>query len=453
MTRPTEEERLQELLGSLSEAIEHGETGSVQSLVSQLHPAEIAQLLESLPSEQRDTVWEQLDPDAHVDVLVEAEDAVRASHMEKMEPEELAAVARDMDLDDAVDVLQDLPGEKIEDVLDAMDAQNRARLESVLAYPEDTAGGLMNTDVLTVRPDVSLEVVTRYLRRRGDIPEKTNRLMVVDRENRLVGVLRLALLLIADLDSEVAEHMETDFLGIPATASEHEVAHLFEHRDLISAPVVDQEGRLLGRITVDDVVDVIREEGERSFMQTAGLDEEDDAFERALVSARKRTPWLGVNLATALLASWVIGLFEATLQQVVALAILMPVIASMGGIAGSQTLTIVIRGIALGQVGPSNSRYLLTKELVVGLLNGAIWAVVVAIIAGLWFDSPVLGAVAATAIVVNLVVAALSGAVIPLMLKRLRIDPALAGGVMLTTVTDVVGFMAFLGLGTLFLLH
>ena len=351
-----------------------------------------------------------------------------------------------------MDILQDLPEERIEDVLEAMDEQDRARLEFILHYDEDTAGGLMNTDVLTIRADVSMEAVTRYLRRKRDIPIKTNRLMVLDRDNRLVGMLRLALLITEDPQDLVSQHMETDFPGILVHTSAHEVAQMFEQRDFISAPVVDEHGHLLGRITVDDVMDVVREEGERSLMATAGLNEEDDAFDRALKSARRRTPWLGINLATALLAAWVIGLFEATLQQVVALAILMPVVASMGGIAGSQTLTVVIRGIALGTVGASNARWLLMKELAVGFASGVLWAVVVAVVAIAWFESVTLGVVAGVAIVLNLVVAAVAGATIPLLLKRLDIDPALAGGVILTTVTDVVGFVAFLGLGTALLL-
>jgi len=276
--------------------------------------------------------------------------------------------------------------------------------------------------------------------------------MVLDRDNRLVGVLRLALLNTEDEDATVGEHMETKFPGIQASASQHEVAQIFERRDLISAPVIDSQGRLLGRITVDDVVDVIREEGERSLMATAGLNEEDDAFERAITSARRRTPWLAVNLATALLAAWVIGLFESTLQHVVALAIMMPVVASMGGIAGSQTLTVVIRGIALGQVGSSNARWLLIKELTVGAFNGVLWALVVAAVVMYWFGDSTLGLVAGAAILINLAAAAAAGASIPLILRRMRIDPALAGSVVLTTVTDVVGFVTFLGLGTLFLL-
>jgi magnesium transporter len=447
-----DEERMHALLNDVVAAIDQGEHATLRTLLHDLHPAETAQILESLPSRQRDVLWDQIHASAHAGVLAEAEDVVRAERMEKLEPHQLAAFAQDIELDDAVDMLQDLPDDVVSDVLDAMDAQNRARLELILGYDEDSAGGLMNTDVITIRPEVSLGVVVRYLRRMGAIPEKTNRLMVIDRDNRLIGVLRLALLITEHQDDPVSDHMETRFPGIPVTASEHEVAQIFERRDLISAAVVDEQGRLLGRITVDDVMDVIREEGERSLMATAGLDEEDDAFERAIISARRRTPWLAANLATALLAAWVIGLFEAALQHVVALAIMMPVVASMGGIAGSQTLTVVIRGIALGQIGSSNARWLMIKELAVGAFNGLLWALVVAGVAIFWFGDTTLGLIAGTAIVINLVAAAAAGASIPLILRRLQIDPALAGSVILTTVTDVVGFVTFLGLGTLFLL-
>ena len=447
-----DEHRMQQALANVVDALERGDADGLRALLGDLHPSETAQILESLPSDQRDSLWEQIDESAHAEVLAEAEDVVRAGRMEKLEPHELAALAQDVELDDAVDMLQDLPDAVVSDVLDAMDAQNRARLESVLRYDEHSAGGLMNTDVITIRPDVSIGVVLRYLRRMGEIPEKTNRLMVIDRDNRLVGVLRLALLITEDEDDLVSDHMEKQFPGIKASASQHEVAQIFERRDLISAAVVDDQGRLLGRITVDDVMDVIREEGERSLMATAGLNEEDDAFERAIISARRRTPWLAVNLATALLAAWVIGLFEGALQHVVALAIMMPVVASMGGIAGSQTLTVVIRGIALGQVGSSNARWLMAKELTVGAFNGVLWALVVAGIVMYWFGNPTLGLIAGAAIIINLVAAAAAGASIPLILRRMRIDPALAGSVVLTTVTDVVGFVTFLGLGTLFLM-
>jgi magnesium transporter len=452
MTEQTEEDRQQALVSAVRELIATERSERITALLDQQYPADVARMLEALPSDWREGVWALIDPTMHAEVLAEVEDSVRSGHLEVMAPRELALVAQDVDLDDAVDIIQDLPVDKVDDVLEAMDAQHRARLEQVLAYDEDTAGGLMNTDVLTIRSDVSMETVSRFLRRRGEIPEKTNRLMVVDRDNRLVGQLRLALLILEAPESMVSEHMEVEFPGIVASASSQEVARLFQQRDLISAPVVDEEGHLIGRITVDDVMDVVRDEGERSLMQSAGLNEEDDAFEPALASVKRRTPWLGVNLATALLASWMIGLFEATLQQVVALAILMPVVASMGGIAGSQTLTIVIRGIALGRVGTGNSRLLLFKEALVGVVNGLIWALVVAAVAMVWFSDWRLGAVAAGAVLVNLVVAAAAGALIPLLLKRLHVDPALAGGVVLTTVTDVVGFVAFLGLGTLVLL-
>lgn len=452
MNHPAEEDRHQENVHDLSEAVERNDIDGVRRLIESLHPAEIADLLESLPSKERDQVWEQLDAERHTDVLAEAEDAVRASRMAQMNAEELAEVAKDVDLDDAVDILQDLPEELIDEVLLTMDEQERARLESVLRYPEDTAGGLMNTDVITVRADVTLETVMRYLRRRSEIPEKTNRLMVVDRNNRYLGALRLAALLINDPEREVQTLMEADFPSIPATASESEVAKLFEQRDLISAPVVDEEGRLLGRITIDDVVDVIRDEGEHSLMGMAGLHEEEDTFAPVMRTVRGRSLWLGVNLATALFASWVIGWFEATLQQVVALAILMPVVASMGGIAGTQALTVVIRGMALGQVGWSNVRWLMFKELMVGVLNSLTWALVVGAVAIMWFGEGLLGVIVGVSLVINLVAAAIAGAGLPLILRSLSIDPALAGGVILTTVTDVVGFISFLGLGTIFLL-
>ena len=354
-------------------------------------------------------------------------------------------------IDDAADILQDLPEPVADEVLQAMDEQYRERLEAVLAYPEDTAGGLMNVDVLTVRADVSLETVLRYLRRRGEIPEKTNRLFVVDRENVYVGMLRLADLLISDPDESVQAHIIAERDAIPATMASREVARLFEQRNLISAPVVDEAGNLLGRITIDDVVDVIRDEGEQTLMRMAGLDEEDDIFAPVFVTARQRMLWLGVNLATALLAAWVIGLFEATIEKVVALAVLMPVVASMGGIAGSQTLTIVIRGMALGQVGQSNAGWLLNREVMVGFINSLLWAFVVAVVATYWFGQPALGVIVAVALVINLVIAAIAGTVLPLIMRKLLIDPALAGGVVLTTITDVVGFMTFLGLGAIFL--
>ena len=433
----------------LTDLLERGAGGRLREALSELHPAEVADWFESLPARDRDRAWSCIEPAHRHDVLAEIEDAVRAGRLLTMRAEELAALAAHLDEDDVVDILQELPEEVMEDVLEAMAAQDRERLARALAYPEDSAGGLMNRDAISVRADVTVEVVQRYLRRLGDIPPATNRLMVVDREGRLLGTIRLADLLTRDAGESVESFLLDDVAPIAADLPANEVSKLFERRDYISAPIVDEEGRLLGRITVDDVVDVIRDEEERSFMQMAGLDEEDDLFGPIAAAARRRLVWLGTNLATALVAAWVIGRFDETIEQVVALAILMPVVASMGGIAGTQTLTIAIRGIALGQLGFHNARALLGKELMVGVINGLVWAVVVAAIAALWFGDPRLGLVVAAALLLNTVVAALAGASLPLLLRRLSVDPALAGGVVLTTITDVVGFAAILGLGAL----
>lgn len=455
MAEAAERSEAQQHLERLRHALDSGAAGQVRRLLTNLHPAEIAHLLGSLPHGPRELLWKLVAPDLQGEILVEANDEVRAGLIEEMETAELVAATEGLDTDDLADLLQDLPGAVIHEVLRSMDLQNRERLEAVLSYPDDTAGGLMNVDTITVRANVTLDVVLRYLRMlgvSGQMPEITDSLMVVDREGHYLGVLPLTTLLGNDPERLVEEVMDRTLEGIPATLEDSDVAKLFEDRNLVSAPVVDERGMLLGRITIDDVVDVIREDADHSLMSMAGLDEEDDIFAPVVVSARRRAVWLGVNLATAFLASWVIGLFEATLQQVVALAVLMPIVASMGGIAGTQTLTIVIRGLALGQVGRSNARILMYKELAVSLLNSLLWAAVVAVIAGAWFQSGGIALIIAAALSVNLVFAAVSGLGVPLVLERLGIDPALAGGVLLTTITDVVGFLAFLGLGTLFLL-
>ena len=452
MNQPTtEEDRHLEALGSVQEALAARSPEALRTRLDGMHPAEIALVLESLPPAERAAVWPAIGPEARAEVFAEAEDAVRAARLAELDPESLASIAQDVDPDDAADLLRDLPEDVMEEVLTTLDAQERARLESVLRYEEDTAGGLMNLDVVTVRPDVSLEAVARFLRRRGEIPEKTNRLFVVDREDRYIGSLRLADLLINDPERAVESLVMTDLPAVPVDMGDAEVARLFEQRNLLTAPVVDAGGRLLGRITVDDVVDVIRDEGDRSLMSMAGLDEEEDLFSPVLAASRRRTLWLAANLATVLVAAWVIGRFEATIREMVALAVLMPVVASMGGIAGSQTLTIVIRGLALGQIGAANFGALVSRELLVGLINSLVWAGVVGLVAVLWFGIPELALVAGAALAINLLCAALSGAGIPMLLKRLDVDPALAGGVILTTVTDVVGFLALLGLGAWFL--
>lgn len=424
----------------------------LESMLNNMRPGEIARLLESLPQHQREFVWDMVDDEYNGEILVELGDEVRASLINQMDTEALMAATLTLNVDDLADLVQDLPKAINQAILDAMDDQDRKRLEAVLVYDEDTAGGLMDTDFITVRAHVTLDVILRYLRRHTELPSSTDSLMVVNRDDRYLGILSLANLVINDPDLTVAEVMDQRDDGINALTEANDVAKIFQDRDLISAAVVDDDGKLLGRITIDDVVDHIREEAEHTVNSMAGLREEEDLFAPVFRSMRGRSIWLGVNLITAFLASWVISLFAGTLEQIVALAVLMPIVASMGGIAGSQTLTLVIRGIALKQVSKSNRIWLLRKEIAVGLLNGLLWAVVVATVATLWFDDINLGYVIAFALILNLFFAAGSGVAIPVLLKKLNIDPALAGGVVLTTVTDVVGFMAFLGLGSLFLL-
>jgi magnesium transporter len=439
-------------LATLRAALESGTLRGAQRMINALHPAEIAHLLESLPPPQRELAWELVDGELDGDVLVELSDEVRAELLREMDTHEIVAAAEGLDVDDLADLLAELPEVVTRQVLRSMDHQDRVRLTAVLGYPEDSAGGLMNTDTVTVRPDVTLGVVLRYLRMRGELPERTDCLFVVDRHDRYLGALPVTTLLTGDEDTTVSAAMDSEVAGIPPDMPAGEVARLFEGRDLLSAAVVGPDRRLLGRVTIDDVIDVVREQAEHPLLAAAGLEDEEDVFAGVRRSARRRALWLGINLVTAFVASWVVGLFEGTIHQVVALAVLMPVVASMGGIAGTQTVTLIIRGIALGQIQPSNARWLFFKELSVGALNGVIWASVVALATWAWFGTWQIAAVIFAAIIVNVAAAAVAGVLIPMGLKRLRIDPALAGGVILTTVTDVVGFAALLGLGTLFLL-
>lgn len=436
-------------LSQLHELLASKSLDRVSDLLTEMHPAEIADFLECLPGKSREKIWGLIDVDREGDVLAHLQDAVRSDLLEHMQPQEVAEATKDLETDDVADILQDLPEDVQDSVLLSMDEQNRLRLASVLSYPEDTAGGLMNTDVIPVRADVTLDVVMRYLRRVENIPEKTDNLMVIDRENQYLGTLSVIDILIGDPEASVGELMKKETC-IPTNLSANEVAKVFEQRDLVSAAVVNRDGMLLGRITVDDVVDVIQEEAEQTVRSMAGLGD-DDMFAPIFTSTKRRALWLGINLATAFLGAAVIGRFEDTIQQLVALAVLMPIVAGMGGVAGSQTLTIATRGIALGQLNKSNARALMIKEVAVGLLNGLAWACVVSVIVIFWFGDTSLGFIIGLAMMINLIVAALAGAVIPMGLNRYGIDPAIAGGVLLTTVTDVVGFMTFLGLASIFL--
>ncbi len=451
MTETNQDQARNQPFYTLDEAVKSGRFVRMRRLLASLHPAETAHLLESLPPAERKVCWPIINPDLRGEVLAFVGDDVRTDLIQHMDTADLVNATEDLDADDVADILQDLPEHVMREVLRAMDSQHRRRVETILAYEEDTAGGLMNTDVITVRSDITLEVVLRYLRLLGDLPANTDSLYVVDHNDHYLGTLLLSQVVSRSRSFTVSEVMSQQIDAINANAPDNEVAHRFEKHDLISAPVVDKDNRLLGRITIDDVVDVIRDEAEHTMLSMAGLSEDEDTFAPIGRSVHRRSLWLGVNLLTAFLAAWVIGIFETTIEKQVALAILMPIVASMGGVAGSQTLTLVIRSMALGQLNDKNQRWLLRKELSVGAINGLIWAIAIAFVTSLWFSNIELGILIGVAIIINLIAAALAGVTIPLMLKQFGIDPALSGGVLLTTITDVVGFVAFLGFATLFI--
>lgn len=437
---------------SIRDALESGRTKHIKKVFQKMHPARAAGLLEALLPHERTEIWKTLDIHRAGKILVHLHDEVQSHLALEMTTAQRGEVARQLALDDLVDLIQTLPEESGRQLLAAIDESKQQQLTAMLSYPEDSAGGLMNVDHIAVRADIGVRSVLRYLRLLENLPDHTDKLIVVDRKNRYQGVLRLSRLVTSSPETQVGEVMDIDFKSINVNTSHQEVAKLFEELDILSAAVTDDKGTLLGRITVDDVVDIIREEADHALMNMAGLDDEADMFAPVLISSKRRAVWLGINLVTAFLAAWVIGLFQGTLEQVVALAVLMPIVASMGGIAGSQTLTLVIRGLALGQVDAGNTRILLMKELGIGLINGVVWSLVVAALAIVWFGNWAIGGIIAAAILINLICAALAGLTIPLVLRRFGIDPALAGGVILTTVTDVVGFFAFLGLATLLLI-
>ncbi|WP_416140121.1 magnesium transporter [Halomonas sp. HK25] len=445
-------ETLEDRLSRIHRAMGEERLDAVDAVIADLEPAEIALLLESLPPAARVRLWQRVPAEVDGEVLLHVHDAVRGTLLDDMDHEEIVAAAAALDTTDLAEIFEDLPQQVAEDMLRSMDALQRTRLEETLAFDEDSAGRLMRLDTIAVRADVSLETVTRFLRWKEAVSDNTHQLMVVDRDARFVGVLPIARLVSHDPEMAVADLMDREVDSIRVDMKSRDVATLFHTHDLLSAPVVDESGLLLGRIVIDDIVDVIREDSEQALMNMAGLDEEEDLFAPIFSSAKRRAVWLGINLVTAFLAAWVIGRFEDALDKIVALAVLMPIVASMGGIAGSQTLTLAIRGMALGQISRTNSSWLLRKEVGIAAINGLVWSLVVAVLAVVWFDSVAIGAIIAAALVINMLAAGIAGIVVPLLLKRAGIDPALSGSVILTTVTDVVGFMAFLGMATYFLL-
>ena len=439
------ENRLSEIIRS----IDQDQVQNLGQLLTTLRSHEAANLLESIPPRARRVVWELLEEEVAHQALQHLHEDVLAEILASMDTDSLVAAGDELDTDDFADILRQLPDAIQEQVLASLDAGHRQRVESVLSYPEDTAGGLMDTELIAVEPRHSLELVLRYLRRRGQVPHTTDKLFVVNRTGKYVGILRVSKLLTTRSDARVRDVMETDFPAISAEMKDDELAHRFARDDLLSAPVVDTEQRLIGRVTVDDVVDVILEDAEETFMGQAGLEVDQDTFAPILKSTRSRAIWLSINLFTAILASMVISLFEEAIVKVVALAVLMPIVASMGGVAGTQTLTLVIRAMALNQISRANLGWLLNREIVVAALNGLLLALLVGIGASLVFTDALLGVVIFTAMVANLLIAAVSGTLLPSILRALNVDPAIAGGVVLTTITDVAGFFVFLGLATI----
>ena len=450
MVQVTESQFQKDPILALSQAIDSGSLYQIRQMIKTLPTAGIAHLIESSPPKTRSVLWQLIDKDSEGEVIQYLNEDLQNDILSELNAEQVAELTEGLETDDLADILQQLPQQVTTQVLQAMGQQDRHRVETVLSYDEDTAGGLMNTDTITVRRSHTVELVLRYLRRHESIPEMTDNILVVNRDDELLGILPLREVLVSDPNTLVREVMREDIEAIPVDMEATQIAQLFEQHDWVSAPVVDNNEKLLGRITIDDVVDVIRDSTEHSLMSMAGLDEEDDTFAPIIKTAKRRALWLGVNLMTAVLASIVIYLFQDTIEQVVYLAVLMPIVANMGGVAGTQTLTLVIRSLALGHISPSNSRWLLTRELGVAVLNGALWAFVISLIAFMWYRDLLLSYIIASAMLINLVTAALAGAYLPLFLKRIKIDPALAGSVALTTVTDSIGFFAFLGLAQIF---
>ena len=453
MLENTKIDNTQLRLQEVNKALDHGMFVLARSILDKMPACDVAFLLESSPPSNRKVLWNLTDHDQHGEILEELNEDAKDGIINLMGTDNLVAATEGMETDGLAYVLRGIPEDIYKAVLEQMDAQDRDRVELALAFPEDTAGSIMNTDTITLRPDVAIEVVLRYLRVKGSLPDTTDTLYVVDKNNKLIGDVPLSTLLTVEPTSLVNDVMNHKTEALKALMDEVEVAKLFERHDWISAPVVNENGQLLGRITIDDIVDIIRENAEHSMMGMAGMDDDEDTFAPILPSAKRRTVWLSVNLIAAFIAASVSNMFEATLEQMATLAVLMTIVPSMGGIAGNQTLALVIRGIAVGHISSSNTRWLIGKEAAIGILNGMIWAVLVATAVVLWKGDMQVGLIIAGAMFINLSIAGIAGVSIPLLMHKYKIDPALAGGMALTTVTDVIGLFSFLGMATLVLRH
>ncbi|MDG2435366.1 MAG: magnesium transporter [Gammaproteobacteria bacterium] len=445
-------EKSEKKLTKIINALEKDKAINIQNTLSSLNPSEIARLLESLTTRERNVLWQMVNQEDEGEILKELIEEVRQNLISQMDTSELIAATQDMELDDLADILSDLPNQITDQVIKALDTEDQNRLESVISYDEDTAGGLTNPKIISIRRGVNIDGLIKYLRNMKSLPENTNYIYVIDRDNQYIGAIQLVDLFTQSKDMLIEEIMDSNVKAINANVKAEEVAIEFQDLDLISAPVIDSNNKLLGQITIDDVVDVIQDQVNSEIFNMAGLDDEDDMFAPILISSKRRAVWLGANLVAAFIVATAVSLFQETLDQIVILAVLMPIVASMGGVAGNQTLILVIRGIAMGKIQKSNAIKLLNKEALVALLNGFIWSIVVSIIAVILFKTKwEIGIIVGISMLINIIASAIAGVSIPFILKRIGIDPALAGGVMMTTLTDVLGFITFLGLATVFL--
>ena len=445
-----DKDSLESILENIKNCLFLGHKNEACGNLTDLHPAEISQVLSSINDKDRSLLWEEIDSDTKGDILKELSDNVKESLLRSMSSEQIVVSIRPMDTDDLADIVPFLPESALHNLLLTLDNKHRENLRQILSYPHNTAGGLMNTDILTIRPNVSVRAVIRYLRLLGSIPEDTDQLFVVDRDFKYIGSIHISVLLSSVANTQIEKLLTQSTNAIDANTPEQEVATLFEQRDLISAPVIDKNGQLIGRITIDDVVDVIRELAEKSVKSMAGLGS-DELFSPILKSSKNRAIWLGINLITAFIAVSFIDIFAKTIQETIALAVLMPIVASMGGIAGTQSLILITRGMATGVVNSTDIFSLLHKEVIISSINSVIWSIVIAILSYLWFGNLQLSIIIGVAIIVNIFSAAIFGSLLPMILHRFKIDPALAGGVIITTITDIIGFVSFLGLASLFL--
>ena len=422
----------------------------IKRLLNKMNAAELAHCLESSPPKQRKLLWSLISNEDEGDVLADLGDEIQQEVLLDIANEELAEVVSDLELDEIVDILQHLPKNRMNMILGKMSLRDRQRIEEALIYPEDSAGGLLNTDVISVRPRHTIEVVMNYLRAQKKLPRNTDKLFVVSSEDLYLGELPITTILTSDPNLTVREIMDTNIIPMDASQDDKEVATLFERNDLISSAVVDKDNKLIGRITIDDVVDVIREDADQNFLGMAGIAE--DTFQPPGRAAKSRVFWLSMNLMTAFIAAMTINIFQEVIAEIVFVAVLMPIVASMGGVAATQTLTIVLRGLTLEQINRSNLAWLFKRELAVAILNGIVLAILIGLSTFIWFNDMTLALLISAALIINLISSVLAGVSVPLILRRFKQDPAIAGSVVVTTVTDVVGFVSFLGLATIFLL-